>query len=102
LNFAYHSRDVRPSYEEFITILRCAPNLSSLEFCISSPAPRQQGPVAQPIFLPKLRKLHLMWIGEEDACAILRTFYAPALRNITLYFDRESYDAFVRQLAAPM
>ncbi|EJC97935.1 uncharacterized protein FOMMEDRAFT_171327 [Fomitiporia mediterranea MF3/22] len=102
LDFNYHSGDVRPSYEEFITILRCAPNLASLKFHCSSPAPRQQGLVAQPIFLPNLRYLRLREIEKEDACALLRMFYAPVLKSISLSLGEEVYDAFIRQLAAPM
>ncbi|EJC97936.1 uncharacterized protein FOMMEDRAFT_46963, partial [Fomitiporia mediterranea MF3/22] len=102
LEFAYHSRDVRPPYEEFITILRCAPNLTSLKLSGSGPAPRQHGPAAQSLFLPNLRYLQLGFLEEDYACALLRLFYAPALKGICLDFDEGIYNAFIRQLAAPM
>ncbi|EJC97921.1 uncharacterized protein FOMMEDRAFT_60799, partial [Fomitiporia mediterranea MF3/22] len=91
IEFRNHWRDARPSYEEFINILRCAPNLTSLELDYSGPDLRQQGSATQPIFLPNLRYLALGFVEEEEACSLLRLFYAPALKSISLDLGGDIY-----------
>ncbi|KAL5501665.1 hypothetical protein ACEPAH_8925 [Sanghuangporus vaninii] len=98
LELAYHTKDVRPSYVEFVNIIRCSPKLISLKLADSGPAPRQKGSPEQPLFLPNLRHLSLGYFEEDYAISLLRLLYTPALTSIALDFDEGDYTEFVKEL----
>lgn len=102
LELAYHTNDVRPSYADFVNIVRCSPTLTSLKLLDSGPAPRLHESPAQPLFLPNLRHLTLGFFEEDYAISLLRLLYTPALKILVLDFDEGDYTEFVKVLTEKM
>ncbi|KAL5519960.1 hypothetical protein ACEPAG_1620 [Sanghuangporus baumii] len=102
LELAYHTKDVRPSYVDFVNIIRCSPKLISLKLADSGPAPRQEGSLEQSLFLPNLRHLSLGYFEEDYAISLLRLLYTPTLTSIALDFDEGDYTELVKELVGKM
>jgi hypothetical protein len=99
LELAYHTFDVRPSWDVFATILRCCPAMETLSLSASGPAPEPPDwPTEDPIVLPAMKQLVL----EHNSDAYLRSFLPrlslPALDSLVLNLDEEDYTAFVTLL----
>ncbi|THH08888.1 hypothetical protein EW145_g2395 [Phellinidium pouzarii] len=101
LELAYHAKDVRPTYDVFVNILRCATRLSSLKITCSGPY-LSDDDVVQPMFLPTLRDLRLAFLEVDYACLLLRLIYAPGLTGISLDFDDNDFTLLVHCLTSPM
>ncbi|OCB89058.1 hypothetical protein A7U60_g3741 [Sanghuangporus baumii] len=102
LELAYHTKDVRPSYVDFVNIIRSSPKLISLKLADSGPAPRRKGSPEQPLFLPNLRHLSLGYFEEDYAISLLRLLYTPTLTSIALDFDEGDYTELVKELVGKM
>lgn len=127
---AYHSQDVRPSFDEFFTILRSSPGLRTLDLCMSGPfGPPQEWPAFLPpppqddhyhdphvpasfntrprtldehMILPKLHELKLADQSPEELAAFFNRVSMPTLHTLELNFEDHEYSNFVQNyLIAP-
>jgi hypothetical protein len=110
LELAYQTEDVRPSWKQFVGILRGAPKLETLSLCSS-------GPLGTPhdwrseegsgdsysgvIELRSLTALVLAFHVPVYVSGLLRHLAFPALKSLTLDFDDGDYTDVVAQLAGP-
>jgi hypothetical protein len=124
LELAYHSQDVRPSFEDFFKILRGSPLLESLDLCLSGPRgepsawstilpppPRNSededpySPVSTSIdeyfTMHHLIDLTLEFHPSDYIIAILDRMHIPNLGNLSLDFEDNDYSDFVNYLTSP-
>lgn len=126
LELAYHSLDVRPSYEEFFSIFRASPALESLALCLSGPreephewstivpaaptdpeAEHSYAPAASYVQLDEfltmgsLHDVTLEFHPPECIMAILDRLYLPNLQNLSLDFEDQDYTEFMSYLSSP-
>lgn len=130
LELSYHSQDVRPSFNDFFTILRSCPGLRTLELCMSGPfGPPHQWPTFLPpppqddhyhdpdipasfttqpqvldehMILPRLHELKLSDQTPDDLAALFDRISMPALHTLEINFEDSEYTDFVQSyLIAP-
>lgn len=112
LELAFHPEDVRPSWTQFVTILRGAFALEKLSLRQSGPSgeppewfiePTPGGPadINAPIQLLRVTDLILAFHSQARAIGLLRKLYLPAIKSLTLDFDEGDYTDFVHELAGP-
>ena len=130
LELAYLSQDVRPSFDEFFSMLRSSPELRTLELCMAGPfLPPHEWPTFLPpppqdhhyhdphipasfapqsnvldeyMTLPKLHELKLAYQSPEDLIAFFNRVSMPALHILELNFEDFEYTDFVQSsLIAP-
>jgi len=131
LELAYHSRDVRPSFDDFFTILRSSPGLQSLDLSMSGPfGPPHEWPTFLPpppqddhyhdphipasfasqsqaldehMILPKLHDLKLSYQTPEELAAFLDRVSVPSLHTLELNLEDFEYTEFVQShlIASP-
>lgn len=112
LELAYHSEDVRPSWAQFVTILRGATSLEKLSLHLSGPSgeppewyiePTPGGPadLNTPIHLPRVTDFILAFQPQARAIGLVRKLNLPALKHLVLDFDEGDYTDFVHELAKP-
>jgi hypothetical protein len=130
LELAYLSQDVRPSFDDFFTILRSSPGLGTLDLCMSGPSgfppewpaflppPPQDDNyhdhhvpasfITQPraldehMILPKLHELKLAYQSPEDLAAFFNRVSMPALHTLEIDLEDSEYTDFVQNhLIAP-
>ena len=110
LELAFHAEDVRPSWSQFATILRGAPSLEELALHHSGPSGNPANWFIRPTFgspadlnapiqFLRLRDLTFEFHSEAHAIELLRKFYLPALKKLTLHFDVGDFTNLVRELA---
>ena len=127
---AYISEDVRPSFDEFFTILRSSPELRVLDLCMAGPdgSPHQwpaflppppqnddyHDPhvpaafVIQPhsqdehMILPELHELKLSNQSPEELVAFFDRVSMPSLHILEFHFENSEYSDFIQSyLIAP-
>lgn len=124
LELAYHSQDVRPSFDDFFTILRSSPGLRTLDLCMSGPCgfphewPAFLPPLPQDdhyhdphlpasfntlsraldehMILPKLHELKLGFQSPEELAAFFNRVSMPALHTLEVDLEDFEYTDFVR------
>ena len=101
LELAYHTRDVRPSYEIFARILERSPDLHILTLCASGPAGRPEDWPSDVIELRSVKHLILAFVEPAYASALMKRLVFPNLSTLALDFDTGDYSAFLAQLARP-
>jgi len=130
LELAYHARDVRPSFDDFFTILRSSTGLQTLDLCMSGPfGPPHEWPTFLPpppqddhyhdphipapfvsqlhaldehMILPKLHGLKLSYQTPEELAALFDRVSVPALRTLDLNLEEFDYTDFIQShLIAP-
>ena len=130
LELAYLSADVRPSFEDFFTILRSSPGLRTLDLCMSGPSgvpqewpaflpppPQddhyhdqhvpasfntQSRPLDEHMILPKLHELKLACQSPEDLAAFFNRVSMPVLHTLEIDLGDFEYTDFIRNyLIAP-
>ncbi|KAF9649387.1 hypothetical protein BDM02DRAFT_3113764 [Thelephora ganbajun] len=130
LELAYHSHDVRPSFDDFFTILRSSPGLRTLDLCMSGPlGPPHEWPVFLPpppqsdhyhdphvpaafaakshtldeyMILPRLHELKLSYQSPEDLAAFFNRVSVPSLHTLEINFEDYEYTEFIQSyLIAP-
>ncbi|KAF9781618.1 hypothetical protein BJ322DRAFT_1010446 [Thelephora terrestris] len=121
---AYHSQDVRPSFDEFFTILRSSPGLRTLDLCMSGPF---GFPHEWPAFLPppphddryhdphvpvafatqpstldeymtlsRLHELKLSYQSPEELAGFLSRVSMPSLHTLEINFEDHEYTEFIQ------
>ena len=112
LELAFHAEYDRPSWAQFVSILRGASALEGLSLCLSGPSeyppewliePTPGSPVDLNALLQLPRLTDFVLMSRSQACAIglLHKFCLPALKNLVLDFDNGDYTEFVHELAKP-
>ncbi|KAG6379297.1 hypothetical protein JVT61DRAFT_11752 [Boletus reticuloceps] len=112
LKLAYHAEDVRPSWAQFATILRGARSLEGLDLCFSGPSgdpqewlieptPGSSADLNAPIQLLRVTYFDLAYDSPTRAIGLLRKFYLPALKKLSLSLHDGDYTEFVHELAGP-
>lgn len=130
LELAYLSQDVRPSFDNFFTILRSSPGLRTLDLCMSGPSgyphewptflppPPQNDHYHDPhvpasfvtrsntmdeyMVLPRLHELKLAYQTPEDLSAFFDRVSMPALHILEIDLEDLEYTDFVQNyLIAP-
>jgi len=130
LELAYHSQDVRPSFDEFFTILRSSMGLQTLDLCASGPfGPPHEWPTFLPpppqddhyhdphipvpftpqphaldehMILPKLHTLKLSHQTPEELGAFFDRVSMPVLHTLDLNLEDFEYTDFIQShLIAP-
>jgi hypothetical protein len=110
LGLAYHTEDVRPSWTQFLGILRGAPNLRILSLWCYGPfgTPHdwrsEEGSGDGYPGVIELRSLtDLVLTFQESLCisGLLRRLALPALKNLTVDFAYDDYTDVIAQLAGP-
>ena len=124
LELAYLSQDVRPSFDDFFTILRSSPGLRALDLCMSGPfglphdwpaflpPPPQDDHYHDPhvpatfttqphaldefMVLPRLYGLKLSYQSPEDLAAFFNRVSMPALHNLEIDLEDFEYTEFVQ------
>ncbi|KAF8120612.1 hypothetical protein EV363DRAFT_74231 [Boletus edulis] len=107
-----HAEKVRPTWAQFVTILRGASSLKRLslrssgpsghpvEWCIE-PTPGGPADLNSPIRLSQLTHLVLDYHAQAHAIGLLHKFCLPALKNLALDLKDGHYTEFVHELARP-
>ena len=114
LEYAYHARDVRPSFTDFARILRSSPDLRTLTLCLSCPAgvpsewreeredeEAMDVDTSAPIVLPKLEDLVLAYLEPPYLLSLLPRLSLPALTSLALDLEDDDYSDFLSYLASP-
>jgi len=124
LELANLSQDVRPSFDEFFTILRSSPGLRTLDLCMSGPfGPPHMWPMFLPqppqddhyhdphlpaafatqppaldehMILPRLHELKLSYQPPEDLAAFLDRVSIPALHTLEVNLQDFEYSDFIQ------
>ncbi|KAH9920448.1 uncharacterized protein B0H18DRAFT_881075, partial [Fomitopsis serialis] len=86
LELGVHSDDVRIPFDRWLDVLARSPALERLSLHYSGPrlAAAPWRLPDGPVHLPRLRDLKLADLDVSYACALLRTFVAPAVRRLHL------------------
>lgn len=130
LELAYLSHDVRPSFNDFFTILRSSLELRTLELCMAGPfefphewpaflpSPPQEDHYHDPhvpaaflahppildeyMVLPKLHELRLSYQPPEELVAFFNRVSMPSLHVLEINFEDHEYTDFIQShLIAP-
>ncbi|KAJ7645406.1 hypothetical protein DFH06DRAFT_998357 [Mycena polygramma] len=96
IELAYHTRDVRPSFETFRAMLDASPELDLLSLCFSGPTGDMEV-----VEVPSLRALVLCYLEQEFVQPLVAALVLPALDDLTLDLHEEDYTDFAKQLAEP-
>lgn len=124
LELAYLSQDVRPSFDEFFTILRSSLELHTLDLCMAGPFgfPRewpaflpppplcdhyhdphvpaafatQPRPLDEHMSLPKLHELKLSHQSPEELVAFFDRVSMPSLHVMEFNFEDHEYSDFIQ------
>ena len=119
---AYHARDVRPSFRDFVRILRASPNLQTLTLSLSGPA----GPSGEwssvnlfsdddnndddsamlvdssaPLGLSRLQNLVLAYLEPAYLLALLPRVSLPSLTELVLDLEDADFSDLLAYLASP-
>jgi hypothetical protein len=124
LELAYLPQDVRPSFDEFFTILRSSPELRTLDLCMSGPSGHphewpaflppppqddhyhdphvpaafatQPGTLDEYMVLPRLHELKLSYQSPEDLAAFFSRVSMPSLHNLEVNLEDHEYTEFIQ------
>lgn len=101
IELAYHTMDVRPSWDDFSRMLKESPRLEALTLTLSGPAGSPTDWSQDPIQLPSLVELSLAYHTPEYISPLLRLLHMPNLKRLQLDFEDSDFTQFVHQLAIP-
>ncbi|KAJ6584921.1 hypothetical protein B0H19DRAFT_1107195 [Mycena capillaripes] len=96
IELAYHTPDVRPSFETFRAIVDASPELGLLSLCFSGPTGDMEA-----LEIPSLRTLVLCYLEQDFVKPFVAALRLPGLEELTLDLCDEDYTEFAKQLAGP-
>ncbi|THH01569.1 hypothetical protein EW026_g1155 [Hermanssonia centrifuga] len=123
LELAYHAPDVRPSYRDFLRILRASPELTTLTLCQSGPAgypvewlqsisegdseadalveltPTLDSPLS--LTLSSLSNLVLAFMPPNYVIALLDRLHVPNVTSLALDFEDDDYTSVLEHMSSP-
>lgn len=118
LELAYHPKDVRPSYRDFLCMLRASPKLQTLTMCESGPKGMpaewlqslQENPLPDTnpdeplldIALPSVKSLVLAYLPQPFTLALLDHISFPKLTALAVDFEEDDYAPVAQRFARPM
>lgn len=101
VELAYHTLDVRPSWEDFAAMLQNCPALGRFSLTGSGPTPEPpEWPNTDPISLPALKHLVLAYNTCDYMVTILPRLSVPAIETLVLNLDDEDFTEFTKALIA--
>ena len=83
LHLGYHTRDVRPTYDEFKAIIDASPTLHTLDLRGSAPLISTPS-VYPPLQMERLEVLHISEMTCDIATALMSLFNTPNLLSLSL------------------
>ncbi|EIM85812.1 uncharacterized protein STEHIDRAFT_98008 [Stereum hirsutum FP-91666 SS1] len=102
LELAYHSKDVRPSYDSFTRILSNSPSLTTLTLCSSGPSGDPSSWPTDPLttlpthtVLPSIQNLVLAYHPCNYITPLIARLSLPNLSTLALDYDTEDFTEFV-------
>ena len=99
LHLAYHTKDVRLSYEQFTRALRRSPDLEALTLECSAPSPLPWVGPHERVVLNSLRDLAILFVGIDEALTIVNSIEFPALVSAPISaLTRQAYMVWQRSL----
>lgn len=119
LELAYHALDIRPSYRDFLRILKESPQLNSLSLCQSGPAGMpvdwlesvRGANAEQPadsasselltISKPSVENLVLAFLPPDYVLALLDRLLLPNITSLALDFEQDEYRPVIERLCVP-
>ncbi|KAK7048314.1 hypothetical protein R3P38DRAFT_2868621 [Favolaschia claudopus] len=96
IELAYHTKDVRLSFECFRAMIDNSPELDLLSLCCSAPTGD-----FEPFAIPSLKALILCELDMDIVKPLVAALELPALDELTLELLSEDYSEFATQLAGP-
>ncbi|KAJ7044072.1 hypothetical protein C8F04DRAFT_991258 [Mycena alexandri] len=96
IELAYHTRDVRPSFETFRAMLDASPEIELLSLCFSGPVGDMEV-----LEVPSLRTLVLCYLEPDFVKPLLGALVLPGLEELNLDLVEEDFTDFATQLAEP-
>jgi len=105
LHLGYHTRDVRPSFDEFKAIIDASPALRRLDLRGSAPLlsddPAETSLYA-PLLMDRLEDMHISDIPSDYATTLISLLRAPHLKSLSLTdLDTNDYSVFFRCIMGP-
>ncbi|KAJ3536412.1 hypothetical protein NM688_g6841 [Phlebia brevispora] len=120
IEFAYHALDVRPSYRDFLRILRTSPALRCLSLCESGPAgmpvdwlasmtedgvnaedSEMSGESPLSITLP-IPDLVLAFLPPDYLAELLKRISVPNVTHLALDFEDDDYTPLLERISTPL
>jgi len=105
LVLGYHTRDVRPTYEDFKAIIDGSPDLKCLTLRGSGPILPEEADVVAcypPLEMERLESLDIADIASEYLTPLILLLRAPNLRSLSLIkLNTNDYTTFLLTLADP-
>lgn len=117
IELAYHAPDVRPSYRDFLRILKSSPQLHTLALCQSGPAgmpvewlasvQQDHNPderITESLLtanLPSVESLVLAFLPPDYVLALHEWLRVPNVTELALDFDHDEYAPVVDRFAEP-
>ncbi|KAJ7175813.1 hypothetical protein C8R46DRAFT_70508 [Mycena filopes] len=96
IELAYHTRDVRPSFETFRAMLEGSPEIELLSLCFSGPVGDMEV-----VEVPSLRTLVLCYLEPDFVQPFLAALVLPGLDELNVDLVEEDFTDFAKQLAEP-
>ncbi|KAJ7784610.1 hypothetical protein B0H16DRAFT_304076 [Mycena metata] len=96
IEFAYHTRDVRPSFETFRAMLEASPEIELLSLCYSGPVGDMEV-----LEVPSLRTLVLCYLEPDFVKPFIGALVLPGLEELNVDLVEEDFTDFATQLAEP-
>ena len=120
IELAYHALDVRPSYRDFLRMLKTSPKLHTLTLCQSGPVglpvewlqsmratDSEQSPDTASsesplsISMPSIENLVLAFLSPEYVLALLDRIQLPNVTSLALDFEQDEYTPVIDRLSEP-
>ncbi|GJJ13466.1 hypothetical protein Clacol_007720 [Clathrus columnatus] len=105
LCLGYHTADVRPTYEEFRTIIQNSPSLRELSLQGSSPIFSEDVSMSslyEPFPLESLEELRVSDVSSDYASLLISLLRAPNLKSLILSeLDTNDYSSLLDHISGP-
>jgi hypothetical protein len=105
LFMGYHTRDVRPRYGVFKTMIEASPALHSLHLRGSAPLTSNDATGVSfypPLRMEQLKNLHISEIPSDCATPLIALFNAPNVTSLSLTdLNTDNYSEFILRIIGP-
>lgn len=102
IELAYHAKDVRPSWDHFITVLKSSPALETVTLCQAGPGGEPSSWSTDTVELPSIKNLMMRYQEPAYIVALMKRLAFINVNTLTLDYDTDDYSDFVKQLVEPI